>query len=99
MVERIFAPCIEAVIQKGQVRDPKTLLQEILQARWRVIPSYHVLGSKGPDHAKEFTVAVYVGDKLWGQGTGKSKQEAEEEAAGEPETDHGGPNLPHFHFS
>lgn len=64
-------------------RDPKSYLQELAQHHDGATPSYKVLGEEGPDHDKTFTVGVYIGKQLKGQGTGHSKQEAEGSAASE----------------
>jgi ribonuclease-3 len=69
-------------IEKGQLyKDPKSLLQEISQADFRVTPEYRILSESGPDHARIFTVGVYFGNDLQGEGSGASKQEAETDAA------------------
>ena len=57
------------------------MLQENVQNDTKISPIYKVVKEVGPDHAKEFTVSVYVNDKLLGTGSGKSKQDAEQEAA------------------
>jgi len=61
--------------------DPKSRLQEIVQERMAITPSYQVLSQTGPDHAKTFVVGVYIDDRLIGEGNGPSKQDAEVEAA------------------
>ncbi len=69
------------IVKQKDFKDPKSLFQEYVQARLHSAPVYKVLEEEGPSHAKIFTVGVYVKDKLYGQGKGKSKQEAEEAAA------------------
>lgn len=61
--------------------DGKTKLQKISQAKWKIQPTYHVVDSFGPDHAKSFEVEVRVGDKLAARGVGTNKRDAEREAA------------------
>jgi ribonuclease III len=61
--------------------DPKSKLQEIVQERLGVTPSYRVLKEEGPDHNKVFTVGVYFGEKCIVKGKGTSKQLAQEDAA------------------
>ncbi len=74
-------PRADDFIQKNMLKDPKSMLQERVQAQKQSSPLYKVLSEDGPAHARQFTVGVYVGEKLLGQGKGKSKQEAEESAA------------------
>jgi ribonuclease-3 len=61
-------------------RDYKTRLQEITAARALGRPRY-VVRDEGPDHAKHFFAAVYVTDRLYGEGEGRSKKQAEQAAA------------------
>jgi ribonuclease-3 len=74
-------PQIEEYVQKKVFKDPKSLLQEYVQARKQHSPLYKVLQEEGPAHAKWFTIGVFIENKLMGEGTGKSKQQAEEKAA------------------
>ncbi|MBI2074548.1 MAG: ribonuclease III [Candidatus Levybacteria bacterium] len=71
----------EVFVQKKAFKDPKSLLQEYVQAQKQNSPVYKVLKEEGPPHAREFTVGVYINDTLHGEGKGKSKQQAEESAA------------------
>lgn len=77
----VLIPEIETYVEKRVFKDPKSLLQEYVQARKQNSPVYKVLHEDGPAHAKQFTIGVFVGDTQVGEGTGKSKQEAEEHAA------------------
>lgn len=61
--------------------DSKTILQEIVQANFQDPIEYQLLGEEGPDHDKSFQVVVYIGDKKFGQGKGRAKKAAEQEAA------------------
>lgn len=72
---------IDAIVEKKLWRDPKSLIQEKSQEYLNVTPSYKVLYEAGPDHDKHFTIGIYFGDELIAEGKGKSKQEAEQEAA------------------
>lgn len=63
------------------LKDPKSLLQEIVQSRGIAAPRYDVIKEEGPDHAKTFTVEVKFDSKTQGLGSGKNKSEAEQEAA------------------
>lgn len=74
-------PRADEFIQKNLLKDPKSRLQELVQAKKQTSPLYKVIEEEGPAHSKTFTVGVYVGEKLYGTGTGHSKQTAEENAA------------------
>ena len=71
------------ILEEESWRDPKSYLQEISQARDGFTPIYKVLNEDGPDHEKNFTLGVFVGDKKMGEGEGPSKQIAQQEAARE----------------
>jgi ribonuclease-3 len=62
-------------------RDPKSALQEAVQARGLPTPVYRVLGTRGPQHEQTFEVAVLVADDEMGRGEGRSKRLAERAAA------------------
>jgi len=62
-------------------RDFKTTLQELTQARFGETPEYKVVASRGPDHKKEFEIAVIIEDKEYARAIGKSKKIAQQEAA------------------
>lgn len=70
-------------IVKISLKDPKSLLQEFVQANGHSTPFYRVVKEEGPDHAKQFTVEVVVDGKAYAQGTGPSKQIAAQKAAEE----------------
>lgn len=72
---------VKDLVEKKTFKDPKSLLQEYAQSKKKGSPLYKVTKEEGPAHAKIFTVAVFVSSKLVGEGSGKSKQQAEEEAA------------------
>ncbi len=61
--------------------DFKTLLQEMTQAQFGITPVYEVVASRGPDHQKEFEVAVIIQDKEYARAIGKSKKIAQQESA------------------
>ena len=63
------------------VRDYKTALQELTQAKFGVTPEYVLLGSSGPDHKKSFEMAAFVGGKRLSSAVGASKKEAEQKCA------------------
>lgn len=62
-------------------KDYKTTLQELTQAHYGITPEYRLVGSRGPDHKKEFEIAVIIEGKEYGRSCGKSKKIAQQEAA------------------
>ncbi len=78
-VDREFAEDLQDLGRS--IRDAKTQLQELLQARGEDIPRYHLMETRGPDHAREFEIEVRLGDTVLGSGQGRSKRAAEQEAA------------------
>ncbi|HET9017533.1 MAG TPA: ribonuclease III [Thermomicrobiaceae bacterium] len=68
-------------ISLGQETNYKGRLQELIQERSRVTPSYHTIAVSGPAHERTFTVEVLVGTQRLGVGTGSSKRAAQQEAA------------------
>lgn len=72
---------IDKIVENGLWIDSKSKLQEVVQEKYSITPSYNVLKEDGPDHNKTFTVEVSYGHGKTSQGIGKSKQEAEQEAA------------------
>ncbi|MBC8287342.1 MAG: ribonuclease III [Nitrospinae bacterium] len=82
---KVFLPLLEVQISNfahsWDFRDFKSELQEYTQDKWVCTPSYKVVNELGPDHAKEFEVAVTIKNEVKGQGVGKSKKEAEQAAA------------------
>lgn len=69
------------ILKTGSWMDPKSHLQELVQSQDNQTPAYRIMEETGPDHDKIFTVGVFVGDTLKGQGTGPSKQQAQQKAA------------------
>jgi ribonuclease-3 len=74
---------LEYVLKHKLYRDPKSAFQEAAQEKYGVTPHYKVIEEHGPDHAKEFTVGVFLADELVATGAGMSKQEAQVAAAEE----------------
>ncbi len=62
-------------------KDYKTTLQEFTQEHFGVIPEYKMVSSKGPDHKKEFEMALFIGDKEFARASGKSKKAAHQKVA------------------
>lgn len=72
---------LDAILTAGTWRDAKSHLQEVSQRVDNQTPQYRVIEEVGPDHDKVFTLGVYVKDTLLGQGSGPSKQVAQQQAA------------------
>ena len=83
VLRHLFAPMFGADSGTMPFLDHKTQLQEVVQARFKVTPTYHLLQSRGPDHAKIFEVEVRLGNsgKTLATASGSSKKEAEQNAA------------------
>jgi len=69
------------VVSEHSEEDPKSRLQELIQAEGIVTPVYQLVSESGPDHAKVFVVSVIINEVEYAQGEGRSKQAAEKEAA------------------
>ncbi len=74
-------PRIDEIVRCKLWRDPKSFLQEKAQEHFKFTPMYDVVSETGSDHDKTFIVEVYFGDIQPAKGTGKSKSEAEQQAA------------------
>ncbi len=80
IVERLFGE-IETLAEDINPKDYKSLLQERLQKEGRDLPRYEITGVSGPDHERVFSVSVFIDDREHGSGHGRSKKEAEQQAA------------------
>jgi len=80
-IEIYLLPKLDSIIASNLYIDAKSHLQEIMQERENATPTYKVIEESGPDHNKNFIVAVYVDDKELAQGNGNSKQAAQVDAA------------------
>ena len=83
LIERVIIAKLTDIVAQGLHIDTKSKFQELAQEKYRVTPSYEVLREDGLDHAKHFVVGVFLGAKKMGEGTGSSKQEAQQHAAKE----------------
>ncbi len=81
LLDRIILPKIDAIVADRLDIDSKSKLQEIAQEMLKHTPTYQVISESGPDHDKVFTMSVMIGKESFGKGEGKSKQEAEQNAA------------------
>ncbi len=80
VVHRLFDPLMAEAAGLGAGLDWKTSLQELCAEHTLGVPEY-VIADEGPDHMKTFTAQVRVGEKLYGNGVGRSKKEAEQASA------------------
>jgi len=74
---------LQEILKEGAHRDDKSYFQERAQDIYGVTPHYDVMEESGPDHDKVFTSAVFIGDEKVAEGSGNSKQRAEQAAAKE----------------
>ncbi|NKQ35910.1 MAG: ribonuclease III [Chloroflexi bacterium] len=81
LVKRLASPALQQILADSSHKDAKSEFQVWAQAQFNITPRYEVVSSTGPDHAKIFTVQAVVGDTVWGEGDGRSKQEAAQAAA------------------
>jgi len=84
-VEWLVMPMVEGELAEARIevadKDPKSRLQELAQGELGLTPRYRTVKAEGPDHAKAFTVVVYIGEAPCGEGEGPSKQMAAQRAA------------------
>ncbi|MDX1417077.1 MAG: ribonuclease III [Candidatus Promineifilaceae bacterium] len=81
LVEQLAGPALVEIRENALHKDAKSEFQVWAQARYNITPNYKVIDSSGPDHAKIFTVQVFIGEDAWGKGSGPSKQTAAQAAA------------------
>jgi len=72
---------LDDILENQSYLDPKSRFQEKAQEMQGITPNYQIIDEEGPDHAKIFTVGLYLGEKLIITGQGSSKQEAQVDAA------------------
>jgi ribonuclease-3 len=80
-VEPKFNAALAGILERATDKDAKSQFQEWSQATLGQTPLYRTIASEGPDHAKTFTVGVFIGPQEVGRGTGNSKQAAAQAAA------------------
>lgn len=81
VLTRLFEPLLVQNAHDLLFRDFKTQLQEVSQELFRTIPKYSLMDEYGPDHDKTFVVQLGIANRILTSGMGKSKKEAEQEAA------------------
>ncbi len=95
LVDRLLEPRFEHVLRDAVALNVKGALQESVQAKQGMTPTYRVVDRNGPVHAERFTVEVVVGDDVLGRGEGIGKRQAEQRAAEEALTRlRAGPDVP-----
>ncbi|MCC7543515.1 ribonuclease III [bacterium] len=72
---------LDGILKEGSWIDAKSRFQELTQEKEGITPHYEMIREEGPDHEKIFTIGVYVGERLCGEGQGNSKQSAQQAAA------------------
>jgi len=80
-ITRELFPKTEAIVKLRLWQDGKSRFQELAQEHASVTPTYQLLGQAGPDHDRVFTIGVFLRQEKIAEGEGRSKQEAEQEAA------------------
>ena len=81
LITKLIEPLLEDDNLSSEYFDYKTALQELCQKKYKTVPIYMVIDSMGPDHSKIFEVKLVIVNKLTELGRGKSKKEAEKQAA------------------
>ena len=82
-VLKVLAESLATLGERVVHKDPKSALQEVVQARGQDPPVYRIVEVSGLEHARQFTAEVAVAGRVMGRGTGARKSEAEQRAAGE----------------
>lgn len=80
-IQKFILARLPEILRNRTYRDAKSELQELIQEKLRITPTYRVLEETGPAHRRTFRVGVYFGEELAAEGVGNSKQEAELAAA------------------
>lgn len=77
---RLFSK-IDEIVRKRLWQDPKSRFQELAQDKVSITPTYETISQEGPDHDRVFTIGVFLRHEKVAEGKGRSKQEAEQQAA------------------
>lgn len=80
-VLRLLESTINSVLEKKFISDYKSLLQELVQKKFKTVPKYELKKASGPDHDRIFWFSVSVNGKVYGPLSGKTKKEAEQSVA------------------
>lgn len=71
----------DRIVENRLWQDPKSRFQELSQEKVSITPSYELISQTGPDHDRMFNIGIYLKDEKVAEGQGRSKQEAEQDAA------------------
>ena len=80
-LQKHLFPSIDSILNNASWRDAKSYVQEKAQELFGTTPHYDTISEHGPDHDREFHVAIYFGEKKIADGRGRSKKSAETNAA------------------
>jgi ribonuclease-3 len=80
-VQREIVPIIGKVMENRYRKDYKTLLQEYVQKRWKIVPTYNLVSAMGPEHDQVFYYTVTFHGQTFGPANGKNKKDAEQSVA------------------
>ncbi|MEI6221818.1 MAG: ribonuclease III [bacterium] len=80
-LRRYLLQDLPETLEHQQTKDYKSKLQELIQERFKKLPTYEMIKEEGAEHNKVFTIAAKHDGKILGKGTGKNKQQAQQEAA------------------
>lgn len=80
-IARELFPKTDEIVKNRLWQDAKSRFQELAQEHASVTPTYQLMGQSGPDHDRVFTIGVFLRQEKIADGEGRSKQEAEQEAA------------------
>ena len=80
-IKRTLFEKLKKAVSTKDYTDAKTRLQEITQQHYKITPTYTIIQESGPAHERTYVAAVHLGDKQLTDGSGSSKQKAEEAAA------------------
>jgi len=83
VIRKHYEQLLDAATTEEIYKDYKTELQEKSQSIFKSIPRYRLAGESGPDHDKTFEIELTIRNEVMGRGTGRSKKEAEQQAARE----------------
>lgn len=81
VLTHLFKDVLDVIVSSNSYASSKSRLQEYIQSKYKITPQYRITGQQGPEHDRIFTVTVNVNDNTLAEGTGRTKKEAEEQAA------------------